>query len=314
MKDEFRTAYLPIAKEIITSRAFSNFSMAEKYREIQNRTDIDFTASIRVLERLPVFLNGETHKKVRKAMASRVAVTKQKQMEVVVDTVDRLIPQHFMTPGQFDLVSDISKPIWRAISQQIVGENVCAPGLIDEIPQLFDPTLSIRRRLEIDSAIASVIQNIDDEKLTTIALSVLGAKPFQGSLSLSIYYAAKHHQGKPLRDYDWGGGYQRSSLEYVDRICTRDSTVAHQNIRRNERVRCITHSDKYSAEDNLNGMFGYGGHLCLGRAISQFSFDYLTKSLKGLDCHLKPVSLTMASHCQPFKFPASAIIFVELKV
>jgi len=313
MKDEFRTAYFPLAREIVTSRAFSNFSMAEKYREIQNRTDIDFTASIRILERLPVFLNGEAHKKNRRAMANRVALTKQQQMEAVVDTVGRLIPRHFIAAGQLDLVTDISQPIWRAISQQIVGEKICDPDLIDKIPELFDPTLSIRRRLEIDSSIASVIKNIDDEKLTAIALSVLGAKPFQGSLSLSIYDAAKHHRGKPLREYDWGGGYQQSALEYVDRICTRDTIVAGENIFRNERVRCITHSDRYSAEDNLNGMFGYGAHLCLGRAISQFSFEHLTKSLNKLDCYLEPVSLAMANHCQPFKLPASAIISVEVE-
>lgn len=312
MLDEVRKIHLPVAKKVIKSKAFDNFSMANKYLALQEKFDIDFSASIRLIEKMPSFLNGETHSKVRKEMAIHIAQTRIEQEYAVSKKIDELVSRYFKFECELDLVSDFARPIWMEFSKIIIKDEVCSLDVIYEIPELFDPTLSIRRRLAINSAIEHAIRDITEEELTIIALVALGARPFIGSMALSIYHSAQHCQGKPLHEYDWGTSYPNSALTYVDRICSGDNKIESENFCINERIRCITQAEEYTVEERADSLYGYGAHVCLGRQISQYTFDCLTDSLSRLSSSLTPVALTMESPCDPFYFPRSAIISVQI--
>ena len=74
------------ARGIISSSEFQTFDMSQKYRNLSERTELNFDAVIALMDRLPIFLNGENHKKNRKEMAKVYSASRPKQ-EKNVDAV-----------------------------------------------------------------------------------------------------------------------------------------------------------------------------------------------------------------------------------
>ncbi len=304
--------YFPEAREIIVSKTFENYPMSEKYRKLQAKTGLDFSAIIYLLDHLPVFLNGDVHKNIRKKMATVIATSKTQQEEAVRTTVDQLLSRYFHSNCEFDLVADFAKIIWKAISRQIIGETTELQNVVETIPFLFDPTLSIRKRLAINSTLNKNIKKTDEEAMLKIALASVGSRPFVGSIVLSIFDTIEKNLGSPLANYEWAEDYGVSSLTYVDRICMKDQTINSSHVLKNERVRCITQSEQYSADENLAALYGFGRHLCLGRHISQYTYSYLIQEFKRISSVLTPLSLQMEKQSKPFRLPQSAIISIQV--
>lgn len=306
------TVKLPEAKEIIMSKDFRSYNMAEKYRELQSRSGIDFSASISLIETLPIFMDGNAHKATRKQMALHIASTKKEQEEAAIETADKLLRKFFTRNCKLDLLADFALPLWHSISAQIIRNEDDVQEIVDLIPSLFYPVLSIRKREQINSRLAEIINLKGEERLLGIALATLGARPFTGSLALSLYDAALQEKTGPVASFELGQGYRKSSLTYVDRISKSDASVGSCQFSSGQRVRCITQSSEYTEEQNLSSLYGFGTHICLGRPISQFTFNLLKEKLKTYDCRMIPENLEMMENCDPFTLPLRAIVSIEI--
>ena len=64
--------------------------MSDRYRELEKRTNVNFSAVIRVLDHLPVFMNGSSHEIVRKRMAKQVSSTMIQQLDCGRREVDQV--------------------------------------------------------------------------------------------------------------------------------------------------------------------------------------------------------------------------------
>jgi hypothetical protein len=313
MNDEVRKIYQPSAQAVISSDFFSTYSIADKYILLQRKTGLDFSASISILQKLPTFLDGDAHRCIRKQMAVLLASTKKKQEAEVERTLRILIDEKFKKPGVVELVSEFATPLWRSISRQIVGESPGFLALADAIPQLFIPALSIRKRLEINSMIESEVakRNLGEADLIMLGSAVLGARPFTGTMALSVYNAVANNAGERSRDMQWPPEFDLSSLRYVDRVCNTPTTVGEHAVGDGERLRCVTQHPDYTSEQNAESLFGFGMHLCLGKPIAQSSWRAVTGAMRGLDCRLTPAGIEMDRYSDPFFMPIFAKIQVE---
>src|SRR6185369_2137651 len=97
-----------IAKAIVLSPNFSAYSMASSYRELAQRTKLDFASVIKLLDCLPVFINGDPHQRIRKAMARQLSRTKDCQFSSCSDTIESLFNLAFRRNASLDLVEDFS--------------------------------------------------------------------------------------------------------------------------------------------------------------------------------------------------------------
>ena len=257
-------------------------------------------------------MDGDRHKATRKQMALHIASTKKEQEEVVIKTADKLLSAFFTNNCKLDLLTDIALPLWHAISAIIIRNENNVQEIVDLIPSLFYPVLSIRKREQINNRLADIIAHQGEECLLGIALATLGARPFSGSLTLSLYDAAVQNKTGIVSALELGEGYKKSSLTYVDRICKSDSSVGPHHITAGERVRCVTQSSKYTEEQNISALYGFGAHVCLGRPISQFTFNLLKERLKRFDCKMIPEQIEMQDDCNPFTLPLRAIVSIEI--
>lgn len=302
----------PGAKDVIFSDDFATYDMAEKYRRLQARSGIDFSASIVVLEKLPLFMNGGAHREMRKKMATQVAATKSAQMQAVKDTTDNLLTTFFTSNQTIELVEDIAEPLWQSVSRKIASFDGSVVDIANQLPDLFFPTISIRKRESINNRLAAILDDMGEEGILQIALITLGARPYTGSIALSLYDAIANNPSGRLADIDLGAGFKKSSLTYVDRIAKADVCIEAQQFSAGQRARCITQSSAYSEQQNFESLYGFGKHLCLGRPISQFTFDYLKEKLRQYDCLVKAESMTMKKNTSPFTMPLHANVSVKV--
>lgn len=299
-----------IAKAIILSPDFKTYSMADRYRELQHRTGIDFSAAIRLLECLPVFIDGENHQRIRKVMAKQVSRTKECQLAAVRQSFNDLFHHAFRPTAEIDLVAGFAQPLWRSISSSIVPGNTEIHDLVDDIPTLFSPFLSIRERAKINDRIGRFLQNHAeaedaDERLILLCLGSLGARPFVGTLSLSLYELFRTHPDARMCEFTWPQIFPSSSLTYVDRICVNASEYPDLLVKKGERVRCLTQSSSYSAVENKQALFGFGAHTCLGKSISERVWSLVAETFSKSELRAECLGIVMSPHNDPFQMPAT---------
>jgi hypothetical protein len=300
----------PQAKAIILSSKFATYSMADRYRELSQRTNIDFSAAIKLLEHLPVFVDGENHQKIRKLMAKQVSRTKEDQFNSSNEALAKLSQKLFHPGSEVELISEFCQPLWRSISSAIVPQNKDMLELIDAIPTLFSPFLSIRERANINAHIAAFLDAYcahSDDDLIHVCLASLGARPFVGSLGLSLWDVFQSNQGSKLSEISWPRMYPSSSLTYVDRIFTTAESYLH-NIEKGDRVRCFTQSKAYTPEENRTALFGFGAHTCLGKSISEKVWVRVVAELSRFQFRIECLSIAMNPYTDPFQMPGTITI------
>src|ERR1700747_2598821 len=90
---------------VLRSDNFGQHSMSERYRELKQRTGLDCDATIQLMDYLPAFLDGELHKKIRKAMARQLATSKKTQEDTAASEIAFLFDKLFVPPNEIELVS-----------------------------------------------------------------------------------------------------------------------------------------------------------------------------------------------------------------
>jgi hypothetical protein len=299
-------------RDILKSDQFSAYPMIEVYEQIQAKTGLDFNASLRLLRCLPLFLVARQHQEVRKIMAVKLATVQATQRNAVRKEIERLAG--VLTPGvDIDLICEFALPLWRSTSQCILPREGELSHLIESITKLFYPTLSLRKRLQINDGIQKYIDSYGDdahEQLIMLSMAALGARPFVGSFALSIYDIVANNNGKLLSQIDWPTSLVSSSLRFVDRMVVNQTTSHGIDFNSGDRVRCYTHESIYSDRSNVEALFGYGPHVCLGRTITEYCWRLLVDRFSKLDVSLEPLECRMDSHTEPFTMPVIARVRV----
>ena len=302
------------ASAVIRSEAFRQYRMADQYRELKRRTGLDFDATIRFMDFVPLFDDGEEHVRKRRMMARKLAASRNLQEEAVTTKTNSLFHDLFVPPREIELLSEFAQPLWREISGSIVDRSEENLDFIDELPSLFYPTLSIRERLKINDKLRrflDVNRSNSDEALCNLSLVLLGARPFVGSLVHSVYQVVTLNAGRKSSAIKWPEVFTASSLNFVDRICGHDTRIDAHEFNVGNRVRCHTQDETYSTQQNKEMLFGLGAHACLGKGISEFSWKLLTQHLAQLDAILAPLGSAISTNTEPFVMPLAARIAVR---
>ena len=299
---------------VIRAEAFRQYRMADQYRELKRRTGMNFDATIQFMDFLPLFDDGEEHIRKRRMMARKLAASRSLQEEAVTTKISSLFQDFFVPPREIELLSEFALPLWRVISGSIADRRDEILDLIDDIPSLFYPTLSIRERMKIDEKLRrfmDVNRSNIDEALCNLSLAILGARPFVGSLVHSVYQVVALNAGKKSSAIKWPEVFPASSLNFVDRICRHDTRIDAHEFNVGNRVRCYTQDEAYSTQQNKEMLFGLGTHACVGKGISELSWKLLVQHLAQLDAILVPLGREISTNTEPFFMPAAARIAVR---
>jgi hypothetical protein len=277
--------------------------MAQKYIELSERTGINFDAVVELMEHLPIFLNDDQHKYQRRALAKIYAASRTQQEKNVDEAFIKINEKIQLCEGNLDILSEISDPIWHAVGSALSHGFDLDAQLISQLPDLFYPNFSIRRRKILNDRLAKELSKIPvnerEDILQKISVLTLGVRPLMHSLALSIHKIATQNDQKTLSTINYPESYADSSLRFIDRIASRDMEINGTVRTCGERLRCISFDEAYSEKDNAKFIFGAGGHVCLGRPISDYVWKGITSILKATEKIIAPSNLKLAAQ-EPF--------------
>lgn len=284
--------------------------MAEVYREMSKNTGLDFSAVVRLMDNLPIFLSGNPHKERRREMAKVYAATRAQQDQAIEYALENIATRIEATHGAFDLFQEVSVPIWDAIFGAICPAKTALQELVSELPELFYPGTSVRHRKRLNDKLEVVLRESGDELLDQIALLTLGVRPLTATLALSLHKLARDNAGSRLCDIVFPASYPESALRFVDRIALQEVRPDGCPHPAGTRFRCISFDETYTPEQNEKSLYGMGAHVCLGRPISQFIWGrigaFFAKSEKTI--HPGELSVTVR---EPFVLPTTCIVIVS---
>lgn len=304
-----------LSRRVLASRDFKAFALADIYRDLSVRFGHDFSPAVDIIERLPTFVSGESHKRLRASMARANAQRSPAQIAAVAEYLHAF--QHRLSSGrvEMDLLADFALPIFRAIGTASLGPRDDAGAIValaEQIPHLFSTFTSLRQRLEINEDIRSLMAKFGDEFLDDFALLVLGARPLPGALALSLHAIFRENCGTRTGEISWPDHFTHSPLPYADRVSLRPVSIDGEAFEPDQRVRCPVQSPDWTPAENRSLMFGTGSHLCLGRGLSERIWAMVVDMFVAADCLAEAGELEMSMTSEPFDFPVKVGVTFEM--
>lgn len=297
------------ARRMLGDRNFRAYPMGQRYRELQDRLRHDFSASIRLLERLPTFMEGPAHKAARKAMALRNEANKPLQLAEIGRFLNEFAERELQPGRTVCLFEELGKPLFVRMllaASALQGMGPDLERLVTDFPLLFFPTTPLKRRMEINAMLAGMIAGRRDDILDDLALVVLGVYPLSGSLALSLHDVMSTHPGTRLDAIAWPERFPRSSLHFVDRVCTEATSAEGHAFAPGDRVRCMIRNEAWTQEQMRAMFFGAGAHLCLGKQISEAVWSATVARFASRPLLAETAPLTMQADEEPFRLPKRA--------
>jgi cytochrome P450 len=300
-----------LSREVIGSRAFRAYAMADAYRDIARRTGQNFDAAIALLDRLPTFMAGERHKQVRRAMARQNEASKPAQVEAAAAFLADFAATTMQPSRTVDLLGDFARPLFRAMAG---AASALGPldnetfSLIERVPALFSSMTPLKDRLETNAMIESVLGRAGPNAIDDVSLLVLGIYPLTGSIALTLHDAIRANPGLALAQVRWPDWFSHTALHYVDRVCREPVSAGGQDYTPGDRAHCFIRHSSWSNAQNRAMTYGSGSHLCLGRALSEQVWTMVTTTFAQSALHASAGEMPIRTDSEPFRLPARAMV------
>ncbi len=256
---------------------------------IIERLDIDLSHMTTLTRHMPLAVEGERHRKLRVKFAKEISKNTQSAIlafeTVYTEHLDAL--QSLADGARFCLIDDLLQPSLRASLMHLAGIGECPVDRIELIPQLFDDTVSLRKRVQINSVIGAVVEALPgsmstDEKYFRTAILALSGNTLLGSMSQSILNVVSRGRASRLSDLDWDLELPETGLALVEKYATRDTEIAGCPIKTGDRLRLFLDAAGYQDRDVSSYsdlFFGSGPHKCPGMSFSRQAWKVVSKQL-----------------------------------
>jgi hypothetical protein len=120
----------------------------------------------------------------------------------------------------------------------------------------------------------------DDAVGLRLALAILGRDTLLGTLGESLYSIFAGNQGRRLNEINYPQIPPETGVPYIERIVVKPFCDHETHFKTGDRLRIYLQAFVHSTTPHDQGkIFGVGGHLCLGKALSMDLWNGITRVL-----------------------------------
>jgi cytochrome P450 len=135
--------------------------MTEHLRSLQTASGKDLSVAIRIARNAPFFLSGERHQAIRLLSLDVLGNNRLPAWTPLIDeTVEGLLDA-LPSDGQADLIGDFCEPLFRTVTQGVLGLHPTDPARFDAIApslqELLEPLLSLRNIVRLQGVCAELL-------------------------------------------------------------------------------------------------------------------------------------------------------------
>lgn len=261
------------AVQVLKSDVFEVACFAKSYRLLGQRLGLDFAAIIRMLDTMPLALNGPDHAARRSDMIKIIAEARPRLLAALPQIVAECYAC-LSQPGRHDLIADAVVPsVHRAMSVLVGTDTGLAGNTL--VSQVFDVGLGVAQRVRMNADLSGLVARLrasapldDEHRLNTrLGLVVLGREPMIGTIGFALL---EHLQ---MQTPSLRVAPAHSAVPFVVRRALADVVVAGKAVCAQEFVRC----ELQSGDDVMDRatFFGSGAHMCVGRVLANDMFQTL---------------------------------------
>ncbi len=247
--------------------------IVDAIQKLETRYKRQFPNLLLAARNVPLLLEGDDHRRIRRGLASLLAQGRARTTEALPGLMQRHVAPADKE-GRTEWITGCLAPLVRDLFCSMCGlpQSLSFPKLVPT--RLFDRYVSLAA---LDAAEQQVGQLCRDLKMMgssadeglMVALFILGRDPLLGALATSLFAILRQNLGRAFADIEFPDYPPETGVAIAERIAERDITVGSETISAGEKVRMffqpISGADSTVSRYNL---FGVGAHSCLGRPIS----------------------------------------------
>lgn len=258
------------------------------HEDLERRFGMAFPNLIFVFQRLPLALEGEEHRVVRRRMADLLGEKRNALSAAAPEFVARWFSA-LDRPGEVELMGGVIEPMIAEIMTILTGVDLSGQPTLWRVNSVFDRLIGVRKRHQQEEAAGMLRGAIrekigpeasEEEEAVLLSYLILGRDSLGGTLGESLYRLFANHPGVRLSDIPYPSVPNETGVPYVERVAATDFDYGGVSFRAGDRVRLQTQVFAYSSDpaDRMR-IFGVGAHACLGKRLSMEVWGLITRVL-----------------------------------
>ncbi len=300
---------------ILKDRDFTVINYNKETANISQALGVDFRATEKLLDHVPFAHEGKCHAALRKDMAVEISERADAALKEFTRFCSTRVSALFDASNSFNIASELFAPGVFNLMSELSG--VCLETHESVSPtQVFDRSLSVNRRKQINRQIESIFELADRSFPPGVAglrsaMLVLGSDSLLGSLSESFCYEIARNTGKRMSDIAWEERIPVTAVPYVERTAANAVEIGGARIKENQRIRLYLDAFSSQGPAGFDHYFGTGRHGCLGKAMSQKAWQILTSELGRIEKKIRISKMEYRGADYLFNFPAIVDVSVQ---
>ena len=262
---------------------------------------------------MPVAHEGEAHSPIRRAMAERLRDQADAALIGFSETFAAAIQKPLNNYEVFDINELALGPATARLISNICGFELLHSGDGLSPSQMLDSLLGLRRRklinIEIDNLLsrAKLGSKVHDVELN-LALAVLGFDTLHAALSINLLSVLRKTERLRLDQKNWPKEIEETGSPFIERTALISSSIGGIEIKQGQNLRLFLDDAGPDMKHSVELFFGKGAHACIGRSISQRSWNLISQILRQYSCFLSVESVTYRSPDFMFRFPVKVMV------
>lgn len=276
--------------------------------KITERFSLDLDHVINMVKFLPVTLDDEAHKVIRKRHALLIAENTEIALSNFEIGFQSKLNFLLAKRNSFDWIQDLIKPLIHQTIIQLAAIELDDTHPIEWLSTVFDETQSLKNRGYLNKAVGQIFNQLrtnmpPDEAYFKIALLALGNDSIISTIGETTLNILSKNHAKRLSEIEWNTDFIATGVPVIERVAVKDKLVTGLTVRKNQRVRIFLDAAGYQAVScpHFSKLyFGSGPHLCLGMAISKKIWTIIIRELSKVERYLCVLDFAYKENDQVF--------------
>lgn len=272
--------------EILRNPAFAGHDYG--VAALMERFGVDLTHVEELSRHLPLAFEGRVHRVLRKEFSAAIASNTAEAMRVFEAQLRARIAELLVPGRRFCAMQELLAPATLAAVFALAGIAAPPPPGASTIPLLFDDTITVAKRLEINAILDELFQELGesmpaDERYFRLAIVALSANTLLGSLGESLALTLEMNPQRRLCDTEWHRDFPATGLPLIEKRVTRDITIAGCEMKAGQRVRLFLDAAGFAKGERplfSDLYFATGPHKCPGMSFSRRAWKSMAEQLQ----------------------------------
>lgn len=275
-------------ERLLTSPDTRPVGYSENYAALEQRLGVDFSNALLALLHIPMCLHEEAHQKARRRVGEHLAARRfDLSASMTKSLAVNLEP--LRKQGELEIVSQVLEPLVLGVAEALTDVPPAVAAECRTVSTLFDKSIGPRKRRRIDMELGlmrdAIISKLgpdtpEDAVGLRLALAVLGRDTLVGTIGSSLYSILSANPGRRLNEIAYPKMPPETGVPFIEPIAVTAFPDQGAQINSGDRLRIYYQTFAYSeSPEDRPKMFGVGGHLCMGKALSLDLWGGVTSAL-----------------------------------